>query len=165
MESQETAMILQGLNRLTNGEHASLRHTVGRTMAEADGRALEAFYKAIPPAVKPWQQGRCFTVMGIACLWRAEEVSVRGDIVGMLHTLEQKRDTNGIGVKIRGLLDMRWDDEDGYLAAKLGRLARMLRAEDAGAMPDIDMLFSDLNTWNDDNRKTQRRWAQVFFQN
>jgi hypothetical protein len=103
--------------------------------------------------------------MGIACLWRAEEVSVRGDIVGMLHTLEQKRDTNGIGVKIRGLLDMRWDDEDGYLAAKLGRLARMLRAEDAGAMPDIDMLFSDLNTWNDDNRKTQRRWAQVFFQN
>ncbi len=103
--------------------------------------------------------------MGIACLWRTEEATVHGDIVGMLAVLEQKRDTHGIGAKIRGLLDMRWDDEDGYLAAKLGRLARMLRAEDASVMPDMDELLNDLTTWNDDNRKTQRRWAQVFFQN
>lgn len=165
MESQKTSTVLQGIDRLTTGERASLRHTVGRTMAEADGRALEAFYKVMPPDMKPWQQGRCFAVLGIACLWRPGEATVRGDIVSMLAALEMKRDTHGIGAKIRGLLDMRWDDEDGYLAVKLGRLARMLRAEDAGAMPDMDMLLSDLNTWNDDNRKTQRRWAQVFFQN
>lgn len=165
MELQKTSTVLQGLDRLTTGERASLRHTVGRTMAEADGRALEAFYKVMPPDVKPWQQGRYFTLLSIACLWKLGEATVRGDIVSMLASLELKRETHGIGAKIRGLLDMRWDDEEGYLAVKLGRLARMLRADDAGAMPDMDLLMGDLNAWNDDSRKTQRRWAQAFFQN
>ena len=55
-------------------------------------------------------------------------------------------------------------EEDGYLSAKLCRLARMLRSDNRQVMPDVDSLLRDVLYWNNDRRTVQLRWAQRYFQ-
>lgn len=81
----------------------------------------------------------------------------------LLRRLAKRQATEGMDARIRSLLDTRWE-EDGYLSAKLCRLARMLRSDNRQVMPDIDALLTDVLYWNGDRRAVQLRWAQQYFQ-
>ena len=80
----------------------------------------------------------------------------------MLRAYAQTTESGGMDSRLRAVLDARWD-EGGYLSGKLARLARMLRASDRLAMPDMDALLDDLKKWNYDSRGVQLRWANEYY--
>lgn len=80
----------------------------------------------------------------------------------MLRDYNKSHKTNGMDSRLRSLFDARWD-KDGYLAGKLARLARMLRADDRQTLPDMDQLLADLRFWNSDSRDVQLRWANEYY--
>ena len=160
MIDQET--VLERLKRLSTGERAALRRAAGQPLAAADGRALQALFRALPGGTPPYEQGRWFTTLSIACLWDAEEAKVDESLPRMLQAYAKAHQSNGMDSRIRSLLDAR-REEDGYLAGKLARLARMLRAENRQRMPDMDRLLKGLKGWNGDRRSVQLRWADEYY--
>lgn len=156
--------VIERAQRLSIGERAALRRMAGQPLSVADGRALQAFFHALPPETQfiEREQRVWFTVLCIACLWDVEEAHAAGSLAGMLRSYTRRHETNGMDNRFRSLLDARWD-EDGYLAGKLARLARMLRADDRQAMPDMDQLLDDLRWWNSDGRRVQLRWANEYY--
>ncbi len=177
-------MILEQLKQLSKGERAALRRCAGQPLSMADGRALQALFHAMPAGTPPYEQGKWLAVLSIACLWDVEEASVGNSMARMLRAYIQKgqqqddadgersgteKHSEGSGGRkssmddrVQRLLDARWD-EDGYLAGKLSRVARMLRANDGEKMPDMDQLFNDLKRWNSDRRSVQLRWANEYY--
>ena len=155
--------VLSRLHQLTPGECAALRHEAGKCIADASAQALAVFYRIAPPKMNRHQQECWFTAMTLACLWKPEEAQVGGDFAVMLRKYARKQVTNRMEQKIHFLLDTSWE-EDGYLAAKLTHLARMLRSDNRNIMPDAEQLLNDLLNWNADSRYIQLRWAQRFYQ-
>ena len=147
---------------LSDGERAALRRCAGQSLSAADARALQALFRAMPADVAPREQGKWFTALSIACLWDVGEANVRASMPRMLRVYALTTGSGGMDSRLRAVLDARWD-EGGYLAGKLARLARMLRANDRQAMPDIDALLDDLKKWNYDSRGVQLRWANEYY--
>lgn len=154
--------VIERARRLSVGERASLRRSAGQPLSATDGRALQALFRALPPGTPTYEQGAWFTALCIACLWDVEEARISESMACMLRSYARLQDTSGMDSRIRSLLDARWD-EDGYLAGKLARLARMLRASDRLKMPDMDRLLDDLLGWNSDKRYVQLRWANEYY--
>ena len=155
--------VFNSLHKLTSGECAALCREAGKCMADASAQALAVFYRIAPPELNRRQQECWFTAITLACLWNVEEAQAGDEFAVMLKKYARKQETGGTDKKIRTLLDTRWE-EDGYLAAKLSRLARMLRSDNRSIMPDVDRLLDDLLHWNSDSRYVQLRWAQRFYQ-
>lgn len=156
--------VIERAKRLSVGERAALRRSAGQPLAAADGRALQALFRALPPEMqfREREQRAWFAALSIACLWDVEEARVDASMPRMLRAYATKQKTDGLENRIRSLLDARWD-EDGYLIGKLARLARMLRANDRQRMPDMDQLLDDLLGWNSDKRYVQLRWANEYY--
>lgn len=159
----ERTTIVSELSKLSTGERTALRRDAGNCLAEAGGTALSAFFRLCPRTASQWQQECWFSAVTIACLWNTDEARNGGDMAVMLRQYANRQATNGMEGKLRALLDTRWEN-DGYLAAKLCRLARMLRSDNRQLMPDPDQLLYDLLHWNSDNRFIQLRWAQRYYQ-
>lgn len=155
--------LVNEIKKLSVGERAALRREAGRQLRNASARALAAFYRAIPPGLNDKKQECWFCVLTIACLWDVEAVSEGGCMAEMLRQLAKRQASGGMDARIRSLLDTR-REEDGFLSAKLSRLARMLRSDNRQLMPDINSLLTDLLHWNNDRRSVQLRWAQQYFQ-
>ena len=155
--------IFYGVNDLTVGQQAALRRSAGRSLKEADAMALQAFFAALPPQ-RQWEQERAFTTACIMCLWKAEE---RGTAVpfakclGALRRLKAAEGTKGLDSRFRSIIDTPWNDDDGYLATKLVRLAKMLKSSAVG-YPDPDTLYYDLKNWEHPERFVQRRWMEQY---
>lgn len=154
--------VLERVRKLSVGERAALRRTAGQPLTAADGRAMQALFHALPPGTPPQRQGRWFTVLAIACLWDPEEAHEGGSMPQMLRSYARRQESGGMDNRLRSLLDAQWD-EDGYLAGKLTRLARMLRADNRNILPDMDQLLEDLLRWNSDSRRVQLRWAEEYY--
>lgn len=148
---------------LTSGECAALRREAGKCLAETNAQALAIFYRIAPLELSRKQQECWFAAITIACLWKVQEAQVGEEFPVMLREYDRKKGTGGMDRRFRSLLDTQWE-EDGYLTAKLSRLARMLRSDNRSIMPDVDRLLSDLMHWNYDNRSVQLRWARCFYQ-
>lgn len=155
--------LIATLKKLSAGERAALRREAGKRLSDASGRALAAFYCVIPSGLSSRKQECWFCVLTIACLWNVDEAKEGGNMADLLRRLAKRQATEGMDARIRSLLDTRWE-EDGYLSAKLCRLARMLRSDNRQVMPDIDALLTDVLYWNGDRRAVQLRWAQQYFQ-
>lgn len=155
--------LIETLKKLSVGERAALRREAGERLSDASGRALAAFYRVIPPGLSSRKQECWFCVLTLACLWNVDEAKEDGSMADLLRRLAKRQGTEGMDARIRSLLDTRWE-EDGYLSAKLCRLARMLRSDNRQVMPDIDSLLTDVLYWNSDRRTVQLRWAQQYFQ-
>ena len=156
------ANIFEKINTLTLGQQASLRRSAGKSLDEVDAGALQAFFSSVAPQ-KPYDQEKAFTVACIACLWKQEERSNAVSFAKCLQRLRSTKDgsTEGIDSRLRSLIDTPWNDDDGYLAAKLVRLARMLKSNDIG-YPDPEELFRDLKNWDHPDRFVQRRWMEQY---
>lgn len=154
--------ILERLRTLSSGERAALRRCAGQPLSAADARALQALFRVLPADVAPREQGKWFAALSIACLWDVEEAHVKASMPRMLRAYALATESGGMDSRLRAVLDARWD-EGGYLAGKLARLARMLRASDRLAMPDMDALLDDLKKWNYDSRGVQLRWANEYY--
>lgn len=152
-----------GLNDLTVGQQAALRRSAGRSLKEVDAAALQAFFAAIPPQ-KQWDQEKAFTTACIICLWKSEERDSAEPFakrLGMLRRSKGEDGRNGLDSRFRSIIDSSWNDNDGYLAVKLVRLAKMLKSSGYGC-PDQDMLYSDLKNWDHPDRFVQRRWMEQY---
>lgn len=152
-----------GINGLTVGQQASLRRSAGRLLKEVNAAALQAFFVAIPPQ-KQWDQEKAFATACIICLWKQEErVSAEPfeKCMGRLRISKGKDGIEGLDSRFRNIIDTHWNDEDGYLAVKLVRLAKILKNSGCG-YPDPEMLYSDLKNWNHPDRFVQRRWMEQY---
>lgn len=161
MNDQKT--LVDRLRELSPGERAALRREAGKGLAEADGMTLSVFFRIAPHHLNRRQQDCWFSAMTIACLWNPEEAVCGDEFPIMLRKYALRQTTNGMEKKMRSLLDASWE-EDGYLAAKLCRLARMLKADNRQQMPNVEQLLYDLLHWNSDSRFVQIRWAQQYYQ-
>ena len=151
-----------GVNDLTVGQQAALRRSAGRSVKEVDAAALQAFFAAIPPQ-KQWDQEKAFTVVCIFCLWKLEERTPCKPFAKYLGLLRKskKDDTDGLDARFRSIIDTPWNDDDGYLAVKLVRIAKMLKSSGYGC-PDPDLLYCDLKNWDHPDRFVQRRWMEQY---
>ena len=153
----------EGVNALTTGQQAALRRCAARSVKEADAAALQAFFSALPPQ-KAWERERAFTTACIMCLWKPEErVSAEpfAKCLGRLRRLKGEDNWKGLDSRFRGIIDTPWNDDDGYLAVKLVRLAKMLKNSGAG-YPDPESLYKDLKNWEHPDRFVQRRWMEQY---
>lgn len=155
---------LNRLKLLGNGDRAALKRAAGTMLAEADGKAVAAFYRCLPFGTPRWQEDRWFAVACLRCLWDAD---IRGGqpfekIVGRMLWEEQLSESTGHRVEV--LLDTAWDEE-GYMLTKLTRLIKLIRQKSDREPVDFAALLEDLIFWNAENQSVQRKWARAIFTN
>lgn len=153
---------LTQVNKLTTGEKAALKRSVGTTLAEADGKALAAFYRCLPEGI-PWhQEDRWYAVACLQCLWDTkydEYHPIENVIASMIRAGRLSQSTLH---RIEILLDTPWDAE-GHMLAKLTRLLKMLRQAFHCLPIDFAALLEDLIYWNASNQSVQKKWARTIF--
>ena len=152
-----------------NGIRAAWKRNAGLRLCDADGRAVEAFYRMYGGGlVSEREENRCFFAVCVSCLWKPEDWKLwmsedwnRGTSLaeGARKFLDpESRET--FAKRLRALLDLPWD-EDGYLAGKLCRLLKFCKAK--GMVVNGKALLRDLRQWNEDDRRIQRKWAREFY--
>ena len=147
---------LADLTETLMGDVNRMEHVWSHVLGYLYGAYISTAIIAVCLLVYDWR-------LTIACLWNVEEAREGGSMPELLRQLAKHQATGGLDARIRSLLDTRWE-EDGYLSAKLCRLARMLRSDNRQVMPDADSLLTDVLYWNNDRRTVQLRWAQRYFQ-
>ena len=162
-----TTSICQFFNRICeqgNGDRAALKRAAGIMLAEADGKAVAAFYRCLPFGIPQWQEERWFAVACLRCLWgtEADGGAPFERIVGNMLKDEKLSDSTGHRVEV--LLDTAWD-EDGYMLTKLTRLIKLIRQKSDGEPVDFEVLLEDLIGWNSEKQYVQRKWARAIFTN
>ena len=162
-----TTSICKFFNRiceLGTGDRAALKRAAGIMLAEADGKAVAAFYRCLPFGIPQWQEERWFAVACLRCLWDAEADGGAPfeRIVGNMLKDEKLSDSTGHRVEV--LLDTAWD-EDGYMLTKLTRLIKLIRQKSDGEPVDFEVLLEDLIGWNSEKQYVQRKWARAIFTN
>ena len=162
-----TTSICQFINRicwLGNGDRAALKRTAGIMLAEADGKAVAAFYRCLPFGIPQWQEERWFAVACLRCLWDAETDGGEPfeKVVGRM--LKDEKVSDSIGHRVEVLLDTAWD-EDGYMLTKLTRLMKLILQKSDREPVDFEGLLEDLIGWNSEKQYVQRKWARSIFTN
>ena len=162
-----TTSICQFINRicwLGNGDRAALKRTAGIMLAEADGKAVAAFYRCLPFGIPQWQEERWFAVACLRCHWDAETDGGEPfeKVVGRM--LKDEKVSDSIGHRVEVLLDTAWD-EDGYMLTKLTRLMKLIRQKSDRESVDFEALLEDLIGWNSEKQYVQRKWARSIFTN
>lgn len=155
---------LNRLKLLGNGDRAALKRAAGTMFAEADGKAVAAFYRCLPFGTPRWQEDRWFAAACLRCLWDAD---IQGGqpfekIVGRMLWEEKLSESTGHRVEV--LLDTAWDEE-GYMLTKLTRLIKLIRQKSDHEPVDFAALLEDLIFWNAENQSVQRKWARAIFTN
>ena len=131
-------------------------------LRDADGGAIAAFYKCLPPAVEAKQENRWFAVACISCLWDEEskgEKPLEQIIAGLIRADEL---SDSITHRVEILMNTKWDT-DGYMLTKLVRLVKLVRQKSDRAVPDFAALLDDLIYWNAESQSVQRKWARAVF--
>lgn len=152
------------LKLLGGGDRAALKRAAGTMLTEADGKAITAFYRCLPPQTPQWQEDRWFAAACLRCLWDAEAEGGEPfeQIIGRMIASEELSDSTRHRVEV--LLDTVWDD-DGYMLTKLTRLVKLIRQKSDRAAIAFPALLEDLIYWNAENQSVQRKWARSIFAN
>ena len=162
-----TTSICQFFNRIReqgNGDRAALKRAAGIMLAEADGKAVAAFYRCLPFGIPQWQEERWFAVACLRCLWdtEADGGAPFEKIVGRM--IKDRDLSESTGHRAEVLLDTAWD-EDGYMLTKLTRLVKLIRQKSDREPVDFEALLEDLIGWNSEKQYVQRKWARAIFTN
>jgi len=152
---------LSNVSRLSVGQQAALKREAGHCLREADTQALQAFFSALPPGVPAYDQERYFAVLCFVCLWKEESRFNPKPLAECLRILK-KDGSNSADGRFRALLDTPWQNDEGYLLAKLSRLVRQIRNANIPLYPDFEQLLDDLLHWNAESRYVQRRWMEQY---
>lgn len=155
---------LNRLKQLGNGDRAALKRAAGTMLADADGKAVAAFYRCLPWGTPRWQEDRWFAVACLRCLWDADAACgvPFEKIIGEMIRGEKLSESTAHRVEV--LLDTAWD-EDGYMLTKLTRLVMLIRQKSDREPLDFESLLEDLIFWNAENQSVQRKWARAIFTN
>lgn len=145
------------VDALQPGSRVALKRNAGIMLAEADGKAIAAFYRCNPPAEK--QDDLYFAVACLKCLWDKQTDSGT-PVEQILAGLDL---SESMTHRVEGILDTPWD-RDGFLLIKIARLVKMLKQKGT-EIPDFAALLEDLIYWNKDNQSVQRKWARAIFIN
>lgn len=161
---EEYRSFLLRLKTLGNGDWAALKRSAGILLADADGKAITAFYRCLPCGVPQWQEDRWFAAACLRCLWDAEADGGEAfeSIVGRM--LREQTLSDSTMHRVEVLLDTAWDD-DGYMLTKLARLVKLVRQKSERLPVDFAALLEDLVYWNGENQSVQRKWARSIFTN
>jgi len=152
------------LKLLGGGDRAALKRAAGTMLTEADGKAITAFYRCLPPQTPQWQEDRWFAAACLRCLWDAEAEGGEPfeQIIGRMIASEELSGSTRHRVEV--LLDTAWDN-DGYMLTKLTRLVKLIRQKSDRALIAFPALLEDLIYWNAENQSVQRKWARSIFTN
>ena len=145
------------LDKLPAGERTALKRAAGSMLSKADGRAIAAFFRCLPPEVE-YEEDRWFAAACFYCMWDAGSQGM--PLEQIFH--QMKNESGSMESRLAALLDQRWEN-DGYLLNKLYRLIKM--AGQQGYCVDCAALLYDLLHWNWDAQFVQRRWARTMYQN
>lgn len=159
MDNQIKAF-MKRLDELSTGDRVALKRSAGVMLNETDGKAIAAFYRALPGSV-PYKEDRWFAAACLKCMWdpaQTEGSPVETVLAGLLRGEEL---SDSMAHRIEALLDTDWD-EDGFLLTKLCRMMKLIRGKTA-AQIDFAALLEDLLYWNNDNQSVQRKWAHTIF--
>lgn len=144
-----------------NGFRASLKWNAGLRLCDADGQAVAAFYRIYGGGlVSETKEDRCFFAVCVSCLWKPEDWKREVPLAEGARRLLDPESRETFEKRLRALLDLPWD-EDGYLAGKLCRLLKFCQAK--GMVVNGRELLKDLLSWNEEDRRTQRKWAREFY--
>lgn len=155
--------LFEGIEKLSNGQQAALKRMAGRPLREADAAAARAFFTAVPGFLK-YETAKAFTVACAICLWKQEEriaPKPLAERLGILRTLKGEDGCKGLDRRFDNLIDSFWNDDDGYLSAKLIRLIRLMKNSGAGYF-EPNALYRDLINWDHPERFVQRRWMEAY---
>lgn len=161
---EENRTFLLRLNVLGNGDRAALKRSAGTMLADADGKAVSAFYRCLPYGTPQWQEDRWFAVACLRCLWDAESEGEEPieKIIGRM--IDEETLSESTQHRIEVLMDTAWDD-DGYMLTKLTRLVKLIRQKSDRLPVDFAALLADLLYWNAENQAVKRKWARSIFTN
>lgn len=159
-----SGLFFSRIRELGTGDRAALKRSAGIMLADADGKAVAAFYRCLPFGTRQWQEDRWFAVACLRCLWDADvgEGEPFEQIIGRMIREEKLSESTGHRAEV--LLDTDWD-EDGYMLTKLTRLVKLIRQKSDREPVDFAALLDDLLSWNKENQRVQRKWARSIFTN
>ncbi len=150
----------EALDTLSAGERTALRRSAGTMLAEADGRALAAFYRCLPYTVEA-AQDRWYAAACFHCLWDPDCQPRLPAEEAFRKLIKSADSSESLEHRLAALLDLSWAD-DGYLLTKLSRILRLLQQKDYCI--DCSSLLDDLLGWNSDKQYVQRKWARRMYQ-
>ena len=152
---------MTNIGELQTGERVQLRRAAGQRLGEANGTAMGAFYKALPPGPElyPSDADAWFAAGCLQCLWDAPG---KGESLPLiLSKMSRAEDAaDKYERRLASLFDTAWS-EDGYLLRKISRLVKQMRQ--AGYRVDCSRLLQDLIRWNYTDQPVQKCWAGEFY--
>ena len=146
------------VDKLSTGERAALRRAGGKSLEQADANALAAFYRVLPHDISQYKEDCWFQGACIRCQWKPED-TMQIKMETALSMENRKQYGESLRKRLMALLDTTLD-EDGFLAIKLWRLAKLLKQK--GYVIDCAELIYDLCGWNNHRRFIQKKWARAF---
>lgn len=157
-------MFIEKLELLTSGDRAVLKRNAGNSLVETRGGAMAVFYRALPFGIHPNEEELWFIVATLRFLSRyrigASGESTR-DFGWTLSELNKTYKSDSFDIRVRGLLDCRWNEGDGALAY---RLRQMVKLTDGKGIPvEWECFLRDLLNWEHPERWVQKKWARSYF--
>lgn len=147
------------LSRLGTGERVALKRSAGEPVQTA--AAWRAFYIACSICDK-WREPYLIAALCMECLWRESDTPEILPMEECLFRFKAVYNGDGLDNRIMALLETSWDPTDGFLLGKLMNLVRMLRSQ-TNMKPNFEALADDLQKWNDQSRRVQRRWLRTIY--
>lgn len=154
------------LTRLNSGEYAALRSAAGS--AELNVPARRAFYKVDHLGQRGEEQR--FYALCMSCLWRpTDEYSELPMQECLKYLCRVKADGQwtiheGMARRVDALLETPSRDKN-YFLGKLLNLVKLIKSDVRYRhKPDFEALAEDLQKWDCENRKVQRKWLRTIYQ-
>lgn len=148
------------LDRLPKGDRTALKREAGTMLHEADGRAIQAFYKCMLPTTPERYDDRFFAAACLHCLW-SEDTQNRLPMEQIFYQLGKDTQISASTEhRLVGILDLTWG-EDGFLLGKLARLIKLAKSKNYAV--DCAALLIDLIYWNGLKQTVQLRWARSLY--
>jgi len=155
------------IDSLSKGQKAALKRSAGKTISEAKGEALSAFYTVYPRSESRFgQEERWFlaaTLFAGNKTRMVQSVMERPwydtDFGWTLRKIPIKSSSNGVERRFTALLDNR--DYNESLAYKLRQLVAL--ADSRQVPVNWPALLKDLLYWDHPERFVQKRWARNYY--
>ena len=157
-KTDNSRLFLKKIEELGKGEKTALKRSLGQSLANADGAAVAAFYRALPVTLSHREEEVFFLTSTCICFWKDADMQSRS-FIACLSSIGREMDS--MDRRVIALLDTEWNAYDGYFIGKISRLIRMVKQK--GLKPDFTKLLEDLLLWTLPERPIQRRWARAYF--
>lgn len=163
--NEKIEKFIDKLENLSSGDRAVLKRNAGNPLTETRGGAMAVFYRVLPYGINPSEEELWFIVATSRFLNRykleaTEEKSTK-DFGWTLSEVNKAYKSDSFDMRVRGLLDCRWNEGDGALAHRLRQMVKL--ADGKGIPIDWKCLLNDLLYWEHPEKWIQKKWARSYF--